>query len=80
MTSSSNPLPALGVAELRRAATTRPARPGEQAHIGEGEEDQPLGLDAGEPRREHVAPERVDAPPDHRAGGDELVERDQRTP
>ena len=26
---------------------------GEQAHIGEGEEDQPFGLDAGELRGEH---------------------------
>ena len=77
MTSSSNELPALGVAEFRRAATMSPARPGEHAHVDEGEERQALGADARELRGEPVAAHRIDAPADRHARRHERVEQDQ---
>ena len=45
----------------------------EQAHIGEGQEDEPFGLHAGELRGEQVAAERIDAPSDDGPRGDEVV-------
>ena len=80
MTSSSKPRPAFGVAVLRRAAKIRPASAGEHAHVDEGQEGQPLGLDARQLRRLGVAAQRVDAPADRGARGDEDVERDQHAP
>ena len=51
---------------------------GQHAHIDEGEEGQPLGLDTGELGRLLIAADRIDLPANRGARGDEAVECDQR--
>ena len=63
-----------------RGARSAPARCRQYAHVDEGKEDQSLGADARELRRQPVTTECVDAAPDGRARGDEHVEQDQRAP
>ena len=71
MTSSSKPSAGLrrrGV-EPRREHQAGQRR--QHAHVDEGQEGQPLGLDARQLRRLLVAAQRIDAPADGRARGDE---------
>ena len=77
ITSSSKPLPALGVAVLSRAANTSPATAASTPMLTKVQNDSQLRLDARQPRRLFVATQRVDAPADGRAGGDEVVEQHQ---
>ncbi|MPL90050.1 hypothetical protein SDC9_36095 [bioreactor metagenome] len=70
------------VAALRRRGVQprgkdQPGQRGKKAHVDEGEEGQPLGLDPRELGRLGVAAERVDPPADHRVLGDKGVDQCQ---
>ena len=56
MTSSSNRVAGARRRRIEARGDDEAREPREQAHVDEGEEDQPLGLDAGEPRREPLPP------------------------
>jgi hypothetical protein len=77
MTSSSKPVPALGVAVLRRGKD-EPGERGQNAHVDEGQEREPLSLDARQFCCFRIAADRVDLPADRRAPRHETIERDQR--
>ena len=77
MTSSSKELPALGVAELSRAATIRPASPASTPMLTKVRKVSRSVRMPGELRGQPVAAERVDAPADRHPRRHEGVEQDQ---
>ena len=78
MTSSSKPSAGLGRRGVEARGEDQAGERGQHAHVDEGQEGQPLGLDARQLCRLLVAADRVDPPADRGAPGHEAIERDQR--